>query len=236
MLMAVIEGPKNAELRRKYKVKGYPEVIFLFKGTKGLKAKSFDGAAREFDDIKEWIEENIEEYEEQQRQREEAKNRKAPNIDEVNDLNGQIQIMVSKLSDMSKQAMKAIKDKGGMQKQDEEKIRKIVRKSVTMKDLLTQRLKQDSKTMEYVAFLSMGVIAGILGVFMLMLSIKPPALKVQADQLDDPQSDAGTSPSLFSEELSRGYMVEEDTGGSQIREEETSLQKRVNTRKNLLKK
>ena len=82
--------------------------------------------------------------------------------------------MVSKLSDMSKSAQKAIKEKGGMLKSEEEKVHKIIRKSITLKDLLTQRLKQESKTLESVAFLSMGVIAGILGVFTLMLSIKTP--------------------------------------------------------------
>ena len=88
ILLAVIEGPKNPKIRQRYKIRGYPEVLFLYKGTKGLKAKTFDGGERDFDEIKEWVDENIEEFEEQQREREAAKNRKEPKIEDVDTLNG----------------------------------------------------------------------------------------------------------------------------------------------------
>ena len=58
----MVDGTKQNELRRRYKVQGFPQFIYIKAGSKAKIAKSFE-APRTKENMIEWIEENIQKYE-----------------------------------------------------------------------------------------------------------------------------------------------------------------------------
>jgi hypothetical protein len=50
-----IDGEKLHELRRRYKINGFPNFVYLKAGTKGHDAKKYDGE-RNKDDMMKWFE------------------------------------------------------------------------------------------------------------------------------------------------------------------------------------
>lgn len=62
----MVDGTKQNELRRRYKVQGFPQFVYLKPGTKAKVAKSFD-EQRTKENMISWIEENISKYDSQAR-------------------------------------------------------------------------------------------------------------------------------------------------------------------------
>jgi len=50
----LVDGPNVNKLRKRYKVNGFPSIIYVKAGTKGLEANEFD-EFRDFNHVKDWI-------------------------------------------------------------------------------------------------------------------------------------------------------------------------------------